>query len=104
MPAPYLKILKLSKKAFRFSLKTIVFLILFVMAYLLFAVICAAIPFSNTKPTLEDCSIYITTNGVHTDIVMPVQHPLFDWNSIVSAKNTISKDTSYEYIAFGWGG
>ena len=51
----------------------------------------------------KEISIYIKTNGVHTDIVMPMHSNLIDWNTIVPFENTDSKDTTFQYASFGWG-
>ena len=46
--------------------------------------------------------LYILTNGVHTDIVVPVKSEAIDWSTFVPFSDTKSKK-EYEYIAFGWG-
>lgn len=47
--------------------------------------------------------IYIYTNGVHTDIVMPVKNDLQDWSQKIPFNNIKSKKTDYSYIGVGWG-
>lgn len=47
--------------------------------------------------------MYIKTNGVHTDIVVPVKNVQSDWSKEIKYTNTISSDTSYHYLAMGWG-
>lgn len=47
--------------------------------------------------------IYILTNGVHTDIVMPTKSEQIYWNKKIPYKNTIATDSTYQYIAMGWG-
>lgn len=51
----------------------------------------------------KDIPIYIYTNGVHTDIVMPVKNDFQDWGAKVPFSNTRSKRTDYNYIGIGWG-
>ncbi|MFY7811530.1 MAG: DUF2459 domain-containing protein [Flavobacterium sp.] len=51
----------------------------------------------------KEIEIFIKTNGVHSDLVMPVKNNLKDWSKNILFKHTISKDTTYQYIAFGWG-
>lgn len=55
---------------------------------------------ANTKPEVE---IFILTNGVHTDIVMPVKSEQIDWSQQIQFKNTQAADSTYHYIAMGWG-
>ncbi len=43
------------------------------------------------------------TNGVHTDLVVPIQSPQFDWSKEVPFSNTVSKRTDFKYLAVGWG-
>lgn len=51
----------------------------------------------------KDLSIYVMTNGVHTDIVVPVKNDMMDWSKMIRFENTLSKDTTFNYVAFGWG-
>lgn len=51
----------------------------------------------------EDLSIYIKTNGVHTDIVVPVKNDRMDWSQLVQYAHTDAKDSTLEYIGIGWG-
>ncbi len=51
----------------------------------------------------KEIPIYIYTNGVHTDIVMPVKNDLHDWSTKIPFGNTRSKETDYQYVGIGWG-
>ncbi|HMR84040.1 MAG TPA: TIGR02117 family protein [Niabella sp.] len=51
----------------------------------------------------NDMTVYITTNGVHTDIVMPVKSEWMDWTRYIKYADTDLKDTSYAYVGIGWG-
>lgn len=51
----------------------------------------------------KEIPIYIYTNGVHTDIVMPVKNELHDWSTKIPFANTKSKRTDYQYVGIGWG-
>ncbi|WP_430393703.1 TIGR02117 family protein [Chryseobacterium profundimaris] len=51
----------------------------------------------------KEIPIYIYTNGVHTDIVMPVKNDLHDWSSEIPFTNTKSKRSDYQYVGIGWG-
>ncbi|SHL84156.1 conserved hypothetical protein [Chryseobacterium polytrichastri] len=51
----------------------------------------------------KEIPIYIYTNGVHTDIVMPVKNDMQDWSKKIPFANTKSKKTDYNYIGVGWG-
>jgi uncharacterized protein (TIGR02117 family) len=43
------------------------------------------------------------TNGVHTDIVMPTKNDQIDWNKQIKFTNTKAADSTYQYLAIGWG-
>ena len=46
---------------------------------------------------------YILTNGVHTDIVMPIKSQEIDWSKKIKFENTESGSTDYQYLSIGWG-
>lgn len=78
---------------------------LLILGYLLAAFTLPYIP-SNAdfKPCEKDAvEIYIMTNGVHTDLVLPIKHELKDWTVLLNPSDTKSGDTSVNYAAFGWG-
>ncbi|MDQ1141065.1 uncharacterized protein (TIGR02117 family) [Pedobacter agri] len=43
------------------------------------------------------------TNGIHTDIVVPSKNLLQDWTREIKYSHTLAADSSYNYLAFGWG-
>lgn len=51
----------------------------------------------------KEIPVYIYTNGVHTDIVMPVKNDVQDWSTKILFSNTKSKSTDYNYVGVGWG-
>ena len=58
---------------------------------------------SKDEDKTEDVAIYIKSNGVHTDIVFPIRSPYKDWVTLADPARTISRDTTFQYAAFGWG-
>ncbi len=51
----------------------------------------------------DEVAIYILTNGVHTDIVMPVKTKTIDWSTQIKYEHTDKANSTYNYIAMGWG-
>lgn len=52
----------------------------------------------------EDITIYIKTNGVHTDLVVPVKNDVYDWTKSILFSHTHLKDTTHiSLLAMGWG-
>lgn len=90
-------------KILRILLKSLATLVLLVMVYLLAVVLLPLIPVHKEKQKSTDqITAYILTNGVHTDIVVPVKSEAIDWSFFEPFSDTKSKK-EYKYIAFGWG-
>ncbi|MEM1122474.1 MAG: TIGR02117 family protein [Bacteroidota bacterium] len=51
----------------------------------------------------DELAIYILTNGVHTDLVLPIKTDIIDWSESVKFEHTKSQRTDYNYLAIGWG-
>jgi uncharacterized protein (TIGR02117 family) len=51
----------------------------------------------------DDVEIFIQTNGVHTDIVMPAVSEFKDWTKDFPYSNTKANDSSLKLVAIGWG-
>ncbi|HUH25716.1 MAG TPA: DUF2459 domain-containing protein, partial [Flavobacterium sp.] len=51
----------------------------------------------------QNLSIFILTNGVHTDIVMPYRNVLYDWSACLDTSLTPGKTMRAQWVAFGWG-
>lgn len=48
--------------------------------------------------------IYIISNGVHTDIAMPMKNHVFDWQQMLNPHDTeMGRQQNPQYIAIGWG-
>jgi len=72
--------------------------------YLGSAVVLSAIPVAKKQPDAPaDVTVYLHTNGVHTDIVLPIKTSQIDWSQQLPFANIPSQDSTMRYIAFGWG-
>jgi uncharacterized protein (TIGR02117 family) len=91
------------KKIIGFAKKLFLFLLIFIVIYLLAAFSLSSLATKKEMISSNDIEIYISTNGVHTDIVMPVKSSIINWSHIVLFKHTKNADTSLPYIATGWG-
>lgn len=76
------------------------------LIFLYFGVACllTVIPVnaSYVAPT-QGISIYVQSNGVHTDFTLPVKHPIKDWTKQIAISSFTDKPVDFEYISFGWG-
>lgn len=77
--------------------------VLLIVVYLLAAYVLSRISVTGDEAKTKDVTIYILTNGVHTDLVVPVQTEVINWNQFVDVNHTKGKDTTATYVAFGWG-
>ncbi|MES2691011.1 MAG: TIGR02117 family protein [Bacteroidota bacterium] len=75
----------------------------FVVLYFAFAYTLSRIGVNKTQSEKGDIPVFILTNGVHTDIMVPVHTPVIDWSREIRFSNTRRKDTLAQWVAFGWG-
>lgn len=54
-------------------------------------------------PPSNGIEIYISSNGVHTDFVLPVNNKICNWNTILPLSDFNGADSTWTHIAFGWG-
>ena len=78
--------------------------IAFILLYVVAALLLSRIPVAKADPHAPaDVTVYLHTNGVHTDIVLPVVSPGFDWRPLLPYANLPSQDAALPYVGFGWG-
>ncbi len=51
----------------------------------------------------NEITAYLLSNGVHTDIIVPVRTSVIDWSLIVKPEFTRAQDSTPQWLAFGWG-
>lgn len=92
------------KKTFRILGKMILALLIFVISYVFLAYVIPYIPV-NTKDSdpKQDVEVYIRTNGVHTDLVVPIHTEYKDWSEMIKFSDIKSQDSTMQFIGFGWG-
>lgn len=91
------------KQFLKFTGRFILSILAFIILYLLVAFIVAHIPVNSNPEKSNDVAIYINSNGVHTDILVPIKNEIKDWSRDILYDHTKSKDSVMKYIAFGWG-
>jgi uncharacterized protein (TIGR02117 family) len=90
------------------SLKTLGLAVLGIMSFLVLYVVSALLISkisvnSNVSQKDKEIEIFILSNGVHTDIVVPIKNEYKDWSKEILFQQTKSKDSLVNYLAFGWG-
>lgn len=92
------------KRALRILLKTLLGFVVFVLLYLCCAFLFSRISVNGDfEQPSEGITIFVESNGVHTDIVVPAKSELTDWTKLLPYSDYEDADSSCKYIAFGWG-
>lgn len=75
------------------------------MLYVVVAFIFSLIPASVKAETHDEkkVDIYILSNGVHSEFVVPVQSKWIDWSKLFPYANTKGKNSNQQYVGIGWG-
>jgi uncharacterized protein (TIGR02117 family) len=96
---------RIFKKIFWVALRFILFVICFVGLYFLAAFTLPYIAVNKNAATagVDGVEIYILSNGVHTDLVLPLKTQGIDWSKKLSFRHTKSGDSMMPYVGFGWG-
>lgn len=94
--------MKIFLKTLKYLGYSIAGFIAFLLVYLLSAAVLSRIAVNTEEVSQKEETIWLLSNGAHTDIVMPVKNDFFDWQTIVSQQDTRGKGES-RYIALGWG-
>lgn len=96
--------MKTVNKSFKILLKTIGGIIAFLLIYTVVIFFTSIISVNeNDQTTDKNIPIYILSNGVHVDIVMPLKNEIKDWSTQISYLHTKAKDSTKNLLAFGWG-
>jgi len=75
-----------------------------VIVFLLLSVLIGIIPVNRSfVPEPNGINIYIASNGVHTDFVLPVKTSIMDWQSLFTDDHFTDGWLYAPYVAFGWG-
>jgi uncharacterized protein (TIGR02117 family) len=91
------------KKIFKYLITLPIILVFLVSSYLGAAYLLSNIHTSREEQNKKEIAIYILTNGVHTDIVVPIVSSEMDWSKYVKFSNTTNQDSNFTYLAMGWG-
>lgn len=94
------------KKTFKILKWTIIGIFSFLVLYVVSVYLISKITVNSDVAQVEEQNaipIYILSNGVHTDIVVPIKNEIKDWRNEIQFNQTQSKDSLMNFIAFGWG-
>jgi uncharacterized protein (TIGR02117 family) len=72
--------------------------------YFVFALFLTLIPVNNSfKPAESGVKIFVQSNGVHTDLILPVKTNICDWAQKIDPEDFEINNRPFKYISFGWG-
>ena len=92
--------MKIIKKLLKY---TAIF-VLSLMTYLLIVTLLSFVSVNEDfAENQKEIPIYILTNGVHTDVVLPLKSEHYDWTNQLKPEHTKAKDSTYQYAALGCG-
>ncbi|WP_202701328.1 TIGR02117 family protein [Flavobacterium sp. UGB4466] len=94
------------KKSFKFLGWTLFGIFTFLALYVTAVLLISRITVNSTMDKIDEQNaipIYILSNGVHTDIVVPIVSEVKDWRKEIQFDQTESNDTLAKFVAFGWG-
>lgn len=91
------------KQIFKIVFKFVVIILTLVLIYILSAIVLSNITINKNAEIQKDITIYLLSNGVHTDIVLPINTKHINWYDYINYHDTLAKDSTKNYIAFGWG-
>lgn len=92
------------RRILRILLKFLLGILAFFILYIIVALILPrfSVNAEDQNPK-EDVAIYIKSNGVHTDIVVPIKTEYKDWSEKLKFEHIPSRDSTMQFIGIGWG-
>jgi len=74
------------------------------LAYLAAALLLGAFPVNRDfQPTPGGIEVFVCSNGVHTDFVLPVKTAEVDWSAIFLPRHYPVDVTGFDHVGIGWG-
>lgn len=70
------------------------------------AIVLSFVPVNNSFAQTQQnnhIEIYVTSNGIHTDLILPVKTPYLDWRETIALQHFSGADSTFTHIGFGWG-
>lgn len=91
------------KKVLKYTISIKILIILFVILYFAFEFVLSKIPQKISVVNEPMYQIFLKSNGVHTDIVLPIHSDTIVWTNMFPFENTLGKEKDFNYISVGWG-
>jgi uncharacterized protein (TIGR02117 family) len=96
--------LPVSKRWIRAGLSVAIAPLILGSLYLLAAVVCGLVAVNRDRePVPSGVDVYLLTNGIHTDVVVPIVTPEKDWHGVLPIRELRIIPGVLDDLAFGWG-
>ena len=89
------------KNSSKFFLKLLLSISVLIGFYLISSIILSVIPVNRSNQINDEIDIFIKSNGIHLDIVLPLKNDIKDWTNEIYIDKRIKPIANY--ISFGWG-
>ncbi len=83
-------------------LKVVEFLLAFIAFYLTVSLVFMSISVGK-ESRKKEITVYMKSDGIHTDFVLPVKNELKNWENTFHFENAKNVDSTSKYISIGWG-
>jgi hypothetical protein len=93
----------LMKNILKYGLRILLAIITFAIIYWIAQFALSRLSVAREADTKPEVTIFIRSNGVHTDLVLPVKNEAIHWNDKILFAHTTKKDSNMNYIGLGWG-
>ncbi len=95
---------RILRKILKIAGYAVVALVAVVAVYMGVAFVLARIPVAKADPAAPaDVEVFIFSNGVHSDLVLPVRNDQMNWSRQVRYDHTLANDPTFNYVGIGWG-
>jgi uncharacterized protein (TIGR02117 family) len=91
------------KKILKYAGRVMLTFILLILLYLGCAWVLSRLAVSAEPDPNPEVTIFLESNGVHLDLVLPVRTDEEDWSRGIRYSDTRSGDSSLDWLAIGWG-
>ncbi|MFF5382118.1 TIGR02117 family protein [Pedobacter suwonensis] len=93
----------MNKRILRYTGRSLIVFSALIAIYFITAFCCSRITINANPVNAKEVDIYMMTNGVHTDIIVPAVSSEINWTKEIPYHNTLEADSSYHYLSMGWG-
>jgi len=88
-------------KILKYLVRGLIITVMPVLVYLFSAILLSLVPVNRNAVPAGDTEIYIRSNGVHLELLLPAKTAYKDWSEVINIDSRIKNRV--RYLSFGWG-